>query len=279
MQAACASRRQAKQHYTERHLWEGFRYDESSSGSGCTNGRPASIAASPLPDARRRRPRTGRYRRGTVTEVVVRNIAVSLDGFAAGPAQSLEHPLGVGAERLHTWIFETRFGRQMIGAEGGNVGIDNEVLERGDRGVGATIMGRNMFGPIRGDWPNADWRGWWGEEPPYHHPVFVLTHYAREPLEMQGGTTFYFVTDGIQSALDQAVQAAGGDVRIGGGVATIQQYMRAGLIDELGLSIVPTLLGRGERLFEADKIGAPNYECVEMQCSSAATHVRLRHIP
>jgi dihydrofolate reductase len=212
-----------------------------------------------------------------MAEVVVRNLAVSLDGFAAAPAQSIDNPIGVGGDRLHTWIFETRFGRQMIGADGGSVGVDNQVLERGDKGVGATIMGRNMFGPIRGDWPDAAWRGWWGEEPPYHHPVFVLTHYQRAPIEMQGGTTFYFVTDGIQSALDQALEAArGGDVRIGGGVATVQQYMRAGLIDELQVSIVPILLGSGERLFDIDRTGSPNYECVDIQSSSAAIHVRLR---
>jgi dihydrofolate reductase len=212
-----------------------------------------------------------------MTQVVVRNFVVSLDGFGAGPDQNLEHPIGVGGERLHAWIFETRFGRQMIGAEGGSTGVDNDILASGDRGVGATIMGRNMFGPVRGPWPDESWRGWWGEEPPYHHPVFVLTRHPREPLEMQGGTTFFFVSDGIRSALEQARAAAGeGDVRIGGGVSTIQQYLREGLIDELHLAIVPILLGQGERLFDVTPVEAAGYKCVDLTCSPEVAYVRLR---
>jgi len=214
-----------------------------------------------------------------MARVVVRNFAVSLDGFGAGPDQNLDNPIGAGGDRLHTWIFETRFGRQMIGGDGGSVGLDNDLLEQGDQGIGATIMGRNMFGPIRGDWPDEAWRGWWGDNPPYHHPVFVLTHHPRQPIEMQGGTTFYFVADGIQSALDQAVNAAqGGDVRIGGGISTIQQYLRAGLIDELGLAIVPILLGSGERLLESARIGSPNYELAGLASSDRVAHIRLQRV-
>jgi dihydrofolate reductase len=213
------------------------------------------------------------------SEVVVRNFCVSVDGFGAGPDQDLQNPIGVGGQQLHTWIFETPFGRQMIGAEGGTTGLDNDMLMRGDRGVGATIMGRNMFGPIRGEWPDQTWRGWWGDNPPYHHPVFVLTHHARQPIEMDGGTTFFFVSDGIRSALDQARAAAGdADVRIGGGVSTVQQYLHEGLIDELHLAIVPILLGRGERLLEAAPVGMPGYECVELACSAEVAHVRLRRV-
>ena len=176
---------------------------------------------------------------------------MSLDGFRAGPDQSLDHPIGVGGHKLHEWIFATRFGQQMLGARGGSAGIYNDFLERGYQGIGATIMGRNMFSPLRGPWPDESWRGWWGDNPPYHHPVFVLTRHPRPAIEMQGGTTFNFVSDGIRAALDQALDAAQGqDVRIGGGVATIQQYLRARLIDELHVAIVPILLGRGERLFE-----------------------------
>jgi dihydrofolate reductase len=214
-----------------------------------------------------------------MSRVVVRNYSVSLDGFGAGTDQDLQKPIGVGGERLHRWIFETRFGRQMLGEDGGTVELDNEFMERGDRGVGATIMGRNMFGPVRGAWPDEAWRGWWGDDPPYHHPVFVLTHYPRQAIVMQGGTTFFFVTDGIRSALDQARAAAGdGDVRIGGGASTIQQYMREGLIDELHLAVVPILLGRGERLFEAEQTAGHDYECVELASSRAVAHVVLRRV-
>jgi dihydrofolate reductase len=209
-------------------------------------------------------------------KVRVHNVAVSLDGYAAGPDQSLDEPLGVGGPRLHEWVFKTRYGRRMLGQEGGETGLDQEFLERGDAGIGATVMGRNMFGPVRGGWGDSSWTGWWGDEPPYHHPVFVLTHHARAPIPMKGGTTFHFVDGGIESALAQALDAAdGADVRIGGGAATIQQYLRAGLIDELHLAIAPVLLGRGERLFDRLDGGPEGYECVEMVSSPAVAHVRL----
>ena len=210
-------------------------------------------------------------------KVVVRNFCISLDGFGAGPDQSLNDPVGVGGHRLHEWIFETRFGQQMIGGTAGSVGLDNDFLERGDENVGATIMGRNMFSPVRGAWPDESWRGWWGHDPPYHHPVFVLTHHPRPAIEMLGGPTFYFVADGIRAALDQALDAAGGrDVRIGGGVSAIQQYLQAGLVDELHLAIVPTLLGSGERLFESSRVGSPALERAEVACSPAVAHMVLR---
>lgn len=184
-------------------------------------------------------------------KVLVNSLSVSLDGFVAGPCQCEEHPLGIGGERLHDWVFTTRAFRQMHGMEGGETGPEDDLVVRGVDGVGAHIIGRNMFGPIRGDWGDESWTGWWGEEPPYHHPVFVLTHHPREPLEMQGGTTFHFVTDGIESALERARAAAGDQaVRIGGGASTVRQYLQAGVIDEMHLAVAPVLLGRGERLFE-----------------------------
>jgi dihydrofolate reductase len=210
-----------------------------------------------------------------VAKLRVHNFAVSLDGFGAGPDQAISDPLGVGGTRLHEWVFETKLGRAMMGAGGGDAGIDNDFFAAGQTGVGATIMGRNMFGPIRGSWGADEWRGWWGEDPPYHHPVFVLTHHPHGPIEMAGGTTFHFVTDGIEAALSRAFDAAdGGDVRLGGGVATVQQYLRAGLIDELHIAIMPTLLGRGERIFGLD-VAAAGYECVEHISSPAVFHVRL----
>ena len=210
-----------------------------------------------------------------MSKVRVHNFAMSLDGYAAGTDQSVDNPLGVGGERLHEWMFATRMWHQMVGEDGGDKGLDNDFAVRGDVGVGATIMGRNMFGPIRGPWGDEEWTGWWGDTPPYHHPVFVLTHHPHAPIPMEGGTTFHFVDDGIESALEQAVAAAdGADVRIGGGASTIQQYLRAGLIDDLHLAIVPILLGAGERLFDrAD--AAAGYECVEFVSSPAVAHVRL----
>ncbi|HEY7294109.1 MAG TPA: dihydrofolate reductase family protein [Dehalococcoidia bacterium] len=206
----------------------------------------------------------------------VHNFSISLDGYAAGPHQSAEHPLGVGGQRLHEWSFATRTFRQMHGMDGGDTGLDDDFAARGSPGIGAAIMGRNMFGPIRGPWPDEQWRGWWGENPPFHYPVFVLTHYPHPSITMQGGTTFHFVSDGIESALKQALDAAGGkDVGLGGGVATIQQYLRAGLIDELHIVIVPVLLGSGERLFDRLDGGPHGYECVEFASSPAVTHVRL----
>jgi len=209
----------------------------------------------------------------------VHNLAMSLDGYAAGPRQSANAPLGVGREQLHEWVFKTRFGRRMLGQEGGDDGLDNQFLMRGDEGVGATIMGRNMFGPIRGEWGSEEWRGWWGDEPPYHHPVFVLTHHPHAPIPMQGGTTFNFVTDGIEAALRHAFEAANGqDVRLGGGPATIQQYLRAGLVDEMHVAIVPVLLGSGERLFDNLEGGAARYECVEFVSSPAVAHMRIERV-
>jgi dihydrofolate reductase len=206
----------------------------------------------------------------------VHNFAMSVDGYIAGPHQSIDNPLGVGGRRLHDWVFATRFGREMIGEEGGDEGVDHQFLMRGVVGIGATIMGRNMFGPIRGDWDDDEWKGWWGDEPPYHHPVFVLTHHAREPIPMKGGTTFNFVTDGIESALAQAFDAAGGeDVRLGGGASTVRQYLRSGLVDDIHLAIVPILLRGGERLFD-ELDGAPDgLECVEFVSSPVVAHVRF----
>ena len=208
----------------------------------------------------------------------VHNMAISLDGYAAGPDQGLDHPLGVGGARLHEWVFATRAGRRMLGEddEGGIEGVDEEFFVRGNENIGATIMGRNMFGPVRGDWGGEEWKGWWGDDPPYHHPVFVLTHYPRPPVPMEGGTTFHFVDDGIGAALAQATEAAGGqDVRLGGGPATVRQYLRAGLVDELHVAIVPILLGAGERLFDDVGPAADGYECVELASSHAVAHVRL----
>lgn len=206
----------------------------------------------------------------------VHNLAVSLDGYAAGPGQSLDHPIGVGGHRLHEWVFATRTGRQMIGSDGGSEGVDDRFMREGVEGVGATVTGRNMFGPVRGEWPDESWTGWWGPNPPYHHPVFVLTHHPRPPLPMEGGTTFHFVDDGIEAALDRAFEAAGGaDVRLGGGVATIQQYLRAGLVDELHLAVIPILLGSGERLLDDLGTAPDHYECVELVASEAVAHVRL----
>jgi dihydrofolate reductase len=202
---------------------------------------------------------------------------MSLDGFAAGLSQDLDNPLGVGGTQLHKWIFATRSGNAMIGAEGGSEGLDDDFFSNRASGVGATIMGRNMFGPVRGPWGGNEWTGWWGENPPFHHQVFVLTHHPRPPLEMQGGTTFHFVDGGIHTALDAAFKAAGdGDVLVGGGAATIRQYLAAGLIDEMQLVIVPILLGKGERLFDGLGQLADEYTCVEHQCSPAVTHVRIQ---
>jgi dihydrofolate reductase len=207
----------------------------------------------------------------------VHNFAISLDGYGAGPDQGPDNPLGVGGDRLHDWVVATRAFRRVHGGEGGTEGLDHQFAERGDVGIGATIMGRNMFGPIRGPWGGDDpWTGWWGDDPPFHHPVFVLTHHPRPPVEMEGGTTFHFVDDGIEAALDRAFEAAGGkDVRLGGGAATIQQYLRAGLIDELHLAIVPILLRDGERFFDRLDGGPEGYECVELVSSPAVAHVRL----
>src|SRR5262245_30642650 len=206
----------------------------------------------------------------------VHNFAISLDGYGAGPDQGLENPLGAGGERLHEWIFETKFGREMIGESGGEDGIDQDFLVAGFTGIGAWILGRNMFGPVRGDWGDSDWRGWWGDNPPYHHSVFVLTHHPHDPIEMDGGTTFHFVTDGIESALAQATAAAGdADIRLGGGAATIQEYLRAGLVDDLHVAVVPLLLGGGARLFDHLDGAVDAYECAELVASESVIHVRM----
>jgi dihydrofolate reductase len=207
----------------------------------------------------------------------VHAMTMSLDGYAAGPEQSRDEPLGVGGERLHSWMFQTRMWHEMQGQPGGDEGIDHRFAVEGFEGIGATIMGRNMFGPIRGPWTDEDWRGWWGDEPPYHHPVFVLTHHAHDPIEMAGGTTFHFVTDGIESALEQAYRAAdGADVRLGGGPGTVQQYLRAGLVDEMHVPVAPMLLGSGERLFGEDRALPDRYECAEIVPTAAAVHLRFR---
>jgi dihydrofolate reductase len=213
-----------------------------------------------------------------MSKVRVSSFSVSLDGYAAGPRQSLENPLGERGPELFQWFFPTRTFKQMQGQEGGSTGTDNEWAQRAMENVGAWILGRNMFGPVRGQWPDDSWKGWWGDEPPYHVPVFVLTHHPRKPLEMKGGTTFHFVTDGIHAALERAREAAGKDkdVRIGGGVATIQQYLRARLIDELHLAIRPVLLGSGENLFAGLDLAQLGYRCTEHVCTELAMHVLLK---
>lgn len=212
-----------------------------------------------------------------MTRVRVEGFTISVDGYGAGPDQSEKNPLGVGGEDLHGWLVDTRMWRQAHGKEGGAAGIDDEFAARSARNVGAWVMGRNMFGPVRGPWPDTAWKGWWGKNPPFHGPVFVLTHHARPPLEMEGGTTFHFVTGGIHEALERARTAANGmDVQIGGGASTIQQYLRSGLIDEMHVAIAPVVLGGGERLFEGVDLRASGYECVQFVASEKATHVVLR---
>lgn len=209
-------------------------------------------------------------------KVRVSSFAVSVDGFGAGPDQSLSNPLGVGGEELHHWFYPTKTFQTLFGQGQGVEGTDNGFAERGMENVGAWILGRNMFGPIRGDWPDETWKGWWGEEPPYHTPVFVLTHHPRAALEMKGGTVFHFVTDGIEAALEQARAAAGdGDIRIGGGAETIRQYLKAGLIDELHVAISPVLLGRGEPFWEGLDLPGLGYEVGTSTAGERATHLRI----
>jgi dihydrofolate reductase len=206
----------------------------------------------------------------------VQSFAVSIDGFGAGPRQSLENPLGVGGTRLHEWALATRTFSRMFGTDGGSTGVDDDFAARGFANVGAWILGRNMFGPVRGAWPDDSWKGWWGTNPPYHVPVFVLTHHARAPITMEGGTTFHFVTDGIAAALERAQEAAQGrDVRLGGGVATIRQYVLAGLVDEMHLAIAPTLLGSGEALLAGIDLPELGYQCTEHVGTAGALHVVL----
>jgi dihydrofolate reductase len=210
-----------------------------------------------------------------MSKLRVASFTISLDGFGAGPRQDLDNPLGVGGTALHRWAMSTRtFQKHLFGNDGGEAGIDDDFAARGFENIGAWILGRNMFGPVRGPWPDESWRGWWGENPVYHVPVFVLTHHARAPLVMEGGTTFHFVTEGIATALARAREAAAGkDVRVGGGVDTIQQYLRRGLIDEMHVAISPVLLGAGERLFEGIDLPALGYACTRHESSALATHV------
>jgi len=206
----------------------------------------------------------------------VNSFSVSLDGYGAGPSQSVQDPLGVGGENLHHWVVATRTFRQLFGNQGGSTGADDDFARRGFDNVGAWILGRNMFGPVRGPWPDDSWKGWWGDEPPYHCEVFVLTHHARESFSMKGDTTFHFVTNGIEDALERARRSARGkDVRLGGGVATIQQYWRARLIDELHLAFAPVFLGSGESLLDGIDVAELGYEVTEHVATSAATHIVL----
>ncbi|MBO0859276.1 MAG: dihydrofolate reductase [Chloracidobacterium sp.] len=213
-----------------------------------------------------------------MSKLRVESFTISLDGYGAGQNQSLENPLGVGGESLHEWAFRTRtFQKRILGAEGGTTGDDEDIAARGFHNIGAWILGRNMFGPVRGPWPDDKWRGWWGDNPPYHTPVFVLTHHARASISMDGGTTFHFVTDGIDRALERAIDAANGlDVRLGGGVATIRDYLRARLIDEMHIAIAPILLGSGESLFADLDLPSLEYRCAERLATQHATHVIIR---
>ncbi|HEV8690978.1 MAG TPA: dihydrofolate reductase family protein [Ideonella sp.] len=211
-----------------------------------------------------------------MSKLRVHAFSVSVDGYGAGPEQSLQDPLGKGGERLHEWVFTTRTFRQMFGMEGGAIDQDDEFAARGFVNLGAWILGRNMFAPSRGPWPDDDWKGWWGANPPYHVPVFVLTHHPRAPIEMEGGTVFHFVTDGIHAALDRARRAAGGkDVRLGGGVATLRQYLQARLVDEMHLVVAPVLLGKGEALFAGLDLPALGYQRSEHVATAHATHIVL----
>lgn len=203
-----------------------------------------------------------------MSRIRVNAFSISLDGFGAGPDQSIDDPLGRGAEALHHWMFETS-----LFSENGTAGVDDGFARRSMAGLGAWILGRNMFGPIRGPWPDEEWKGWWGDDPPYHVPVFVLSHHPRPPVEMEGGTIFQFVTDGIESALDSALKAANGlDVRIGGGAETIRQYLRAGLIDELHVAVAPVLLGSGEPLFAGLDLPELGYGISERAAGEGAMH-------
>jgi len=212
-----------------------------------------------------------------MSKLRVAAFSLSLDGYGAGPDQSLENPLGRGGEALHEWVFPTRTFKRMYGDGNGTTGVDNDFARRSFDNVGAWILGRNMFGPVRGPWPDETWKGWWGASPPYHVPVFVLTHHPRAPIEMEGGTTFHFVTDGIQSAWQKAKTAAKGkDVRIGGGAATIREYLKAGLIDEMHLAVAPVILGSGEHLLQGIDLAALGFETTQSTGTEKATHYVLR---
>ena len=211
-----------------------------------------------------------------MSRVIVSGFSLSIDGYGAGPDQSREDPLGKRGETLHTWMFGTRMFQRMLGKDGGSEGVDNDYATRSMDGSGAFILGRNMFGPVRGDWPDETWKGWWGDNPPYHAPTFVLTHHPRDPLVMEGGTVFHFVTDGIEAALERARSAAGDrNVKIGGGVSTVRQYLQAGVIDELHFAVSPVVLGCGEAMFAGLDLPALGYRVVGHEATDAATHVRL----
>jgi dihydrofolate reductase len=211
-----------------------------------------------------------------VSKLRVHNFAISLDGYGAGPNQDLDNPLGGGGLALHDWIVPTRTFQQMLGSDGGQRGVDDDFMVRGFTNIGAWILGRNMFGPVRGSWPDHTWRGWWGDNPPYHTPVFVLTHHPRPSITMDGGTTFHFVTDGIHAALQRAADASNGqDIRLGGGVATIRQYLQAGLIDEMHVAISPILLGSGEHLLAGIDTRALGYRCAAHVTTANAMHFTL----
>jgi dihydrofolate reductase len=210
----------------------------------------------------------------SMAKLVVHSFAMSIDGYSAGPSQDLRNPLGVNGPELMEWFFHTRTWRKMHGQLEGETGVDNAIAEQGFGRFGAWILGRNMFGPVRGPWPDDSWKGWWGDNPPYHVPTFVLTHHPRSPLKMAGGTEFHFVTEGIHATLERATAAAGDrDIRIGGGVATIRQYLREHLIDELHLAVRPILLGTGENLFEGIDMRALGYKCARSTAGERATHV------
>jgi len=206
----------------------------------------------------------------------VLSFSVSMDGFSAGPDQDLQHPLGVRGPELMDWFLHSKVWNAMLGLEGGDTGVDNDMAAQSFTNIGAWILGRNMFGPVRGPWPDEQWRGWWGEEPPYHTPVFVLTHHPRPPLRMRGGTEFRFVTEGIEAALEQAAVAAGDrDIRLGGGVATVRQYLQAGLVDDLHLAVRPVLLGSGEALWAGLDLHKLGYQCTRQVAGERAMHVFL----
>jgi dihydrofolate reductase len=211
-----------------------------------------------------------------MSKIKVTAFSVSLDGFGAGPDQSKENALGIKGDELHNWMVTTKMFHQMTGKDGGIKGVDNDIVEQSMDNVGAWIMGRNMFGPVRGPWPDNEWKGWWGEEPPFHVPVFILTHHAREPITMKGGTTFHFITGGIESALEAAKKAANGkDIRIGGGVSTIRQFLKAGYIDEMQLTFAPVLLGSGEHLFSGLDLSALGFNQIQKINGEKATHIVL----
>ncbi|MBP2445308.1 dihydrofolate reductase family protein [Rhizobium leguminosarum] len=211
-----------------------------------------------------------------MSKVRVAAFSLSVDGFGAGPEQSMQDPLGKRGHEMFQWFFHTRTFRAMQGKDDGSQGIDEDYAARGMANFGAFILGRNMFGPIRGDWPDETWKGWWGPNPPYHAPTFILTHYPRDPLVMEGGTTFHFVTGGIEDALEKAKAAADGkDVKIGGGVSTVRQYLQAGLIDELHFAISPVVLGKGEAMFTGIDLPALGFRVAEHVASEHATHIVL----